>query len=491
MAGELFGQMVDAVGVGVGAYDETGTYVYVNQAYADILDTDRDSLLGTPIWEINSAVDPARFDSYWESYGDGETKTAEAVHQFGDTAVDVQTVTTRVVTPEGTFNVGTIQDITIQKRRERQLNQLHTVTDELIEADSVDEIARVVSETAKRILDFKRTVVRVSTESGELEPVLVTNKARTDVGDCWAYSTDEDNVAVRAFNEDDTVVIEDVTTLDDDYDRGDTASVMYLPMGSYGLISIAHHEPAAFDETDINLASILASNAETAFRRLENERDLRRKNERLEAFVDVITHDIPNHLTVAATRVDLTQQTGELSHLDQVTAAHDRIESVISDMHALVDYGDQLDSTAWLRLPDLVDGCWRNCREEESSGTLELEVTGHIRADESRFKQLLENIFWNALEHAGPDPTIRVGLLSDGFFIEDDGPGIPDSQREKVLTPGFSRAEESGHSGFGLAIVQEIARAHDWEVTITDSELGDTPGARFEFTGVTVRPDGT
>lgn len=490
MDGELFGQMIDAVGVGVGAYDETGRYSYVNKAYADVLGTDRASLLDTPIWELNDAVDPEKFDAYWNSFADGETKTAEAVHEFGDTAVDVRTVTTRVETPAGPYNVGTIQDISIQKRRERQLNQLHQVTDELIEAESVDEIARVISETADQILDFERTVVRVRSESGALEPVLVTEDARPDVGDAWSYQLDENTEAVRAFTSGETVVVDDIRAVDDGYDRGNTVSVMYLPVGSYGLISIAHQEPNAFDQTDVDLAAILASNAETAFRRLDHERDLRRKNERLEAFVDVITHDIPNHLTVAETRVDLARADDNLSHLDQVSAAHDRIESVISDMYTLVDHGEQIDSTTWVRLADTVEGCWRNCREEQSSGALELGRVGYIRADESRLKQLLENLFWNALDHAGPDPTIRVGLFENGLFVEDDGPGIPESQRETVLSPGFTEAEEE-HSGFGLAIVHEIARAHGWGLVITESELDgtdeDNPGARFEFTNVTVR----
>jgi PAS domain S-box-containing protein len=491
MDGELFGQMIDAVGVGVGVYNDTGRYVYVNQAYADLLETDRESLFDRPIWEVNDAFDPDQFDSYWNSFGDGETKTAETVHELGETAVDVQTVTTRVETPKGPYNVGTIQDISIQKRRERQLSQLHTVTDELIEADSVDEIARVVSETAEQILDFERTVVRIRSETGDLEPVFVTEGARADMGESWSYGLDEDTDAVRAYTSGEVVVVDDISSADDRYDRGDTASIMYLPIGSYGLISIAHHEPDAFDETDVDLASILASNAETAFRRLETESDLRRKNERLEAFVDVITHDIPNHLNVAESRVSLAREDEDLSHLEPVSTAHGRIESVISDMHTLVDHGEQIDSTTWVRLADIADGCWRSCRQEETSGTLELAETGYVRADESRFKQLLENLFWNALEHAGSDPTVRVGLLDGGFFVEDDGPGIPESNREKVLTPGFTEAE-NGHSGFGLAIVQEIARAHGWEVTITGSELDgdeDGPGARFEFTNVTVRAE--
>ncbi len=493
MEGELFGQMVDAVGVGVGAYDETGHYKYVNQAYADILDTDRDALLGTPIWDINDAINPEKFDAYWDSFAAGETRTAEAIHAFENTEVDIRTVTTRVQTQEGTFNVGTIQDISIQKRRERQLNQLHTVTDELIEADSIDKIARVISRTAEGTLGFNRTVVRIATDDGRLDPILVSDDAVDDVGTCWSYTLDEEAEAVRAFEQDETIVVEDVETLADGHNRGDVASVMYLPIGPYGLISIAQREPAAFDKTDIDLASILASNAETAFRRLENERNLRRKNERLEAFIDVITHDIPNHLTVAKTRVDLARMEEDFSHLDQVIAAHDRIESVISDTHTLFAHGEDVESMSWVRLADIVNGCWRNCRGQESGARLMIDNSGYFKADQNGVKQILENLFWNALDHAGPDPTVRVGLTQNGFFVEDDGPGIPDAQQEEVRSPGVTKASGSDHSGFGLAIVEEIARAHGWELIITDSELTDadgSPGARFEFSGVTARTNG-
>ena len=63
------------------------------------------------------------------------------------------------------------------------------------------------------------------------------------------------------------------------------------------------------------------------------------------------------------------------------------------------------------------------------------------------------------------------------FRSEDDGPGIPEDEREKILEQGYSTSEEG--SGLGLAIVRAIADAHGWSVTVTESEAG---GARFEFT---------
>jgi signal transduction histidine kinase len=84
----------------------------------------------------------------------------------------------------------------------------------------------------------------------------------------------------------------------------------------------------------------------------------------------------------------------------------------------------------------------------------------------------------DAVEHAGQAVTVTVGDLENGFYIEDDGPGIPKAEREAVFDPGHSTSEEG--TGFGLAIVREIANAHGWSVRVTGGAAG---GARFELTG--------
>ncbi|WP_435185309.1 sensor histidine kinase [Halobellus sp. EA9] len=77
-----------------------------------------------------------------------------------------------------------------------------------------------------------------------------------------------------------------------------------------------------------------------------------------------------------------------------------------------------------------------------------------------------------------PGVTVSVGPLPDGagFYVADDGPGIPEAERSKVLESGYSRSDDG--SGLGLAIVSRIADAHGWSVEIGES---DTGGARFEF----------
>ena len=96
-----------------------------------------------------------------------------------------------------------------------------------------------------------------------------------------------------------------------------------------------------------------------------------------------------------------------------------------------------------------------------------------------RLGRLLENLFRNALEHGGTDVTVTVRLLEDGLAVEDDGPGVPESERERLFDAGYSTTERG--TGFGLRIVRQIADEHGWDVTVGESATG---GARFEVTGV-------
>jgi signal transduction histidine kinase len=93
----------------------------------------------------------------------------------------------------------------------------------------------------------------------------------------------------------------------------------------------------------------------------------------------------------------------------------------------------------------------------------------------------LENLFRNAIDHRGSDVTVRIGSLSDGFYVADDGDGIPEDRRESVFEAGSS--DDTDGTGFGLAIVKQIAHAMEGEVSVTASDDG---GARFEFQNVVV-----
>ncbi|PSQ16582.1 hypothetical protein BRD00_10515 [Halobacteriales archaeon QS_8_69_26] len=110
----------------------------------------------------------------------------------------------------------------------------------------------------------------------------------------------------------------------------------------------------------------------------------------------------------------------------------------------------------------------------------------HVRgprddADPGRLEHVFENLFRNAVEHGGDDVTVTVGALDGGFYVADDGPGIPEDRREEVFDVGTSTAADG--TGFGPTIVRHIVETHGWRVRVAESEDG---GARFEVTGVEV-----
>jgi PAS domain S-box-containing protein len=216
--------------------------------------------------------------------------------------------------------------------------------------------------------------------------------------------------------------------------------------------------------------------------RVEQERALQQQNERLDEFASVISHDLRNPLNVAQGRATLLDGGVESPHLEPLLEALDRMESIVEDTLTLAREGETVSETGTVTMTDVVGQCWGMIDAEEAS----LEVTAEftIAADRDRMRHVFENLFRNAVEHGGPAVTVRVGRTGEeGFYVEDTGPGIPESEREAVFEPGHTSVSDG--TGFGLAIVRRVAEAHGWQVAVTEGEDG---GARFEFSGVDVDP---
>lgn len=213
--------------------------------------------------------------------------------------------------------------------------------------------------------------------------------------------------------------------------------------------------------------------------REQYRQELERQNDRLEQFASVVSHDLRNPLNVAKLRTDLAQQECNSDHLDQVNTAHDRMERLINDLLALARQGQPIDDPVQVVLSTVTMQAWEVVETE--TATLQFKADLTFEADEDRLQQLLENLFRNAIKHGGNDVTVTVGSISEpsGFYVADDGQGIPEADRETVFEFGYSTNDEG--TGFGLAIVREIATAHDWDTSVTDNDGG---GTRFEITRV-------
>ena len=208
----------------------------------------------------------------------------------------------------------------------------------------------------------------------------------------------------------------------------------------------------------------------------QRERELERENDRLEQFASIVSHDLRSPLTVASGRLELVAAESESEHVAAIERAIDRMDAIIDDVLTLTRKGQTVspDETESVELAGLAQAAWRAIDSPEA--VLQVETDESVPADRSRLRRVFENLFWNAVDHAGPSVTVTVGDIDGGFYIADDGPGIPSSEREQVFESGYTTTRDG--TGLGLDIVADIVEAHGWTVELAEPEDG---GARFEI----------
>ncbi|MFB6178385.1 MAG: histidine kinase N-terminal 7TM domain-containing protein, partial [Halorientalis sp.] len=226
---------------------------------------------------------------------------------------------------------------------------------------------------------------------------------------------------------------------------------------------------------------------------LEAQKDqLERQNERLEDFASIVSHDLRNPINVVSGRIELARRNPDDEHFEEMEDSLERMETIIDDMLAIAKQGQTVETPEQVDLTAVCEDAWSNV--ETRAASLTVDTDRSIAGDRNRLLQVFENLYRNAVEHgSSSDRTqsedaidhwhegvhIRVGEIEDGFFVEDDGPGIPEDERDDVLEKGYTTAADG--TGLGLSIVQTAVEAHGWDVTVTESSSG---GARFEITGV-------
>ncbi|MGB9930306.1 sensor histidine kinase [Haloarcula amylolytica] len=215
------------------------------------------------------------------------------------------------------------------------------------------------------------------------------------------------------------------------------------------------------------------------------EHAFRRQHERMVKVALVASHELRNELQIAYGRLenlvacddaaaDIEESLSQISTIiDTVVELstsdpngpiqHDEIEQVPKQKHVWLS---RLSREVWDTLAD-------------SQACLTFEGDTRIVADQESAGLLLQILFQNALEHAGPSVTVTVGTTADGFFVADDGPGIDVEPPERVFDAGHTAVEEN--TGFGLYVARRVATDHGWTISMSESDSG---GARFEIGNV-------
>lgn len=221
------------------------------------------------------------------------------------------------------------------------------------------------------------------------------------------------------------------------------------------------------------------------------ERMAREKVEEVSSLKDVllqaVSHDIRTPLTaILGMATTLTHPELELTDQDRVEFARrivvntTRLDRLVSDLLDL-DRLSRGELHANLLTVDLADIA------REVAGFIDLqghEVTVEtvptvIQADRAKVERMIDNLLGNALKHTPTDARVwlRVEMMDDGglIVVEDDGPGVPDSERE-VIFDIYRRASEAPGSGIGLSLVRRFAEIHGGRAWVAERPGG---GASF------------
>lgn len=484
----FFEELVDTIGVGVGVYDDQGRLEYVNGAYAELLGTDEQTLEGTPIWDINPLVDRERFDDYWRSFDQGETRTAETTLAFDGREVPVQTVTSCRVINDTRYHLGTVKEITERKAHRHQIAALHAATREMVKAADVQDICEIAIRTAEQTFESPTIGLWLAGEHDErLEPAAMTDAARNLYGEHPVY-TEGDSPAWRAYASGESLVLEDVQDEAGSYNADTRArSEVAVPLGEFGVFNMTATAPGAFTDDEITLAKTLATNTLLALERADRERHLERQTAQMEFFNSILRHDVLNAVTVIKSRAEFLEADLEGDQLRDAETIIDWsydvkeiVEQVRNVLESLVNEGDPdlepMDLGAELR-SEL--GRVRSTYPEVSFD-ITIPDGVSVLANEL-LGDVLGNIVTNAIDHNDTDGlSISITVAEqDGSVIAriaDDGQGVSDERKETVF-----RRDETGHakstgSGFGLYFVDVMMSEYGGEVWVEDNDNG---GATF------------
>ncbi|WP_252699049.1 histidine kinase N-terminal 7TM domain-containing protein [Natronosalvus vescus] len=234
-------------------------------------------------------------------------------------------------------------------------------------------------------------------------------------------------------------------------------------------------------------------NSRDVTERRRREHELERTNDRLDEFASVVSHDLRNPLNVAEGYLDILDSRVDDDAIGVIQEQHTRMTQIIDDALTMAREGATVETTEQLSLEAVARDAWRSVDTE--GATLTVLGDRPLEADRDRLLRVFENWYRNSIEH-GADPdrpddgvSIAVGPTDEGFFVVDDGSGIPPTEREAVFDSGYSTNADG--TGFGLSIVDQIVTAHGWTVTLEESPIESYDGAYFEVTVESTTPVST
>lgn len=210
---------------------------------------------------------------------------------------------------------------------------------------------------------------------------------------------------------------------------------------------------------------------------------------------NAVSHEIKTPLARMQFEIDLAQQAQSRAEVDlPLRNIKADIEAIDDLVRAILEYAilDRADVTLnigphdfTILVPAIADYVRRDTRPEVLIRTQVQEDAHQVLCDVHLMESVLKNLLYNAVRYANREVAVTFRHDASGYelLVEDDGPGIPESERERVFDSFVQLERDTNRKkknyGLGLAIVKRAVEWHHGAVSIASSTLG---GARVCIT---------
>ena len=436
---------------------ETGRIERANGAAASFYGYDTETLESMTIQDINQLDDEAVAERR-RAASEGETNRFIFPHELADGSVrQVEVDSSPIQTGGGTLLFSILHDVTERREKERELKFRERRFRRLFE-------------------DHNAPMLLVHPSTGAIE------RANAAASSFYGYGTE----ALESMS------IQDINQLDDQQvaerreaaKAGETNRFVFpheLADGSVRQVEV--------DSSPIQTGSgtLLFSILHDVTDRERNRERIERQNEQLELLNRVVRHDIRNDMSVVTGYAELLEE-----HVDD--AGHAHLETLLEHSEHVVELTKEARTLMKAMLDEsdadeesvLLDDVLRSQVSEVRSGYEDATVTVETALPDVtvRGNEMLASVFRNLLRNAvqhndSPDPTVRVSVEEAAetvkVHVADDGPGVPEDQKDAIFGKGEQGIESSG-TGLGLYFVRTFVEQFGGEVWVSGN---DPEGAVF------------
>jgi PAS domain S-box-containing protein len=420
--------LVETVGDAVYILDPAGRFTFVNDALCEMTGYDREELLGSSVHIIKDDQTVAEAEDalrdLLRKQADHEGMPiakldVELITKDGKRLPATDRMTLRPLSEDGEFTgtVGTLRDISRQRRRQNILSGILESTQDMMAATTTDEVAKLVVETIREVFEFDLAAVREhDSETDQLVPIATSEAVAGVMGERPDYDPDEGPVGT-AYTEQRLVVREDLGEQTDDYDRGGIDIGGYCPLGERRTLSFGTRDDEAFTDDELRLVELLAETAAAAFEMVTREEELRRYEAVVEAAEDkLFTLDADGTITLAtdqfATAVGYDREA--LTGHDIGKFVPEEIAAEIADLDRPTDVETDLRSRDGDRVPSRIRTApFSSAYGDGVVGTVrDLSALRSAQQAASRNRQRFTELFETL-----SDPVADVEYTDDGAVV--------------------------------------------------------------------------